>query len=153
MAPVIKAKFGWDSSEATLFNTMISAAAIFGVVCGSLSGGVFIQKGRRRTIILFNILSAIAVSLTLYLNLWTIVIGRFFYGFCSGVIQVGGVKMLDETIPIYLNSYFGTFTNSMMASGIMVAIVLAVFLPENDDIEAQIVDGNWRIIYGFPYVL
>jgi hypothetical protein len=41
-APVIKAKFGWDKEQATLFNTIISSAAIFGVVSGSLVGGKFI---------------------------------------------------------------------------------------------------------------
>jgi hypothetical protein len=41
-APVIKAKFGWDREEATLYNTLISSAAIFGVVSGSLVGGRFI---------------------------------------------------------------------------------------------------------------
>ena len=46
-APVIKAKFGWDDSEAVLFNTLISSAAIFGIVTGSLVGGKFIQKGRK----------------------------------------------------------------------------------------------------------
>ena len=46
-APVIKAKFGWDEDEATLYNTIISAAAIFGVVAGSLGGGKFITNGRR----------------------------------------------------------------------------------------------------------
>jgi amino acid transporter len=66
---------------------------------------------------------------------------------------VAGVKMLDETVPIYLNSAFGTATNSMMAFGIMVAILLAVGLPENDDKEGQLEDSFWRVIYGFPYLL
>jgi len=41
-APVIKAKFAWTDSEAVLFNTLISSAAIFGIVTGSLVGGKFI---------------------------------------------------------------------------------------------------------------
>lgn len=75
------------------------------------------------------------MTLTLFLNLWTIIIGRFFFGFCSGVIQVAGVKMLDETVPQYLSSKFGTATNSMMAFGIMIAVLLGFGLPENDDKE------------------
>lgn len=134
-APVIKTKFGWDEDEAVLYNTMISAAAMFGVVFGALSGGKFIQKGRKRAIILFNILSAGATTMTMFLNLPLIIIGRFLFGFCCGVIQVSAVKMLDETVPVYLSSKFGTATNSMMAFGIMVAILLGVLLPENDDTE------------------
>mmetsp|Transcript_2630 Transcript_2630/g.4396 ORF Transcript_2630/g.4396 Transcript_2630/m.4396 type:complete len:84 (+) Transcript_2630:594-845(+) len=60
--------------------------------------------------------------------------------------------MLDETVPIYMASSFGTATNSLMSFGIMVAIVLAVVLPENGDYQGQMDDGWWRLIYGFPYV-
>jgi MFS family permease len=97
---VIKAKFGWTKDEAVLFNTLISAAAIFGVVCGSLVGGRFIQGGRRRALIIFNMFAAVAVGLTMFLNLALIIIGRFFFGFCCGVFSVAGPKMLDETVPI-----------------------------------------------------
>jgi len=60
--------------------------------------------------------------------------------------------MLDETVPAYLSSSFGTATNTLLAGGIAVAIVLAILLPESDDVEALKADGNWRIIYGFPYL-
>ena len=36
VAPVIKAKFGWEKDDATLYNTLISASSIFGVVIGAL---------------------------------------------------------------------------------------------------------------------
>ena len=41
-SPVIRAKFDWNREEATLYNTLISSAAILGVVIGSLLGGKFI---------------------------------------------------------------------------------------------------------------
>jgi len=42
VAPVIKVKFGWNKADATLYNTMISASSIVGVVLGALAGGKFI---------------------------------------------------------------------------------------------------------------
>jgi len=60
--------------------------------------------------------------------------------------------MLDETVPAYLSSSFGTATNTLLAGGIAVAIILGAFLPEADDKEGLLADGNWRIIYGFPYI-
>ena len=99
-APVIRAKFGWDKEEAILYNTIISSAAVLGIVTGSLAGGNFITKGRRIAIIIFNVFSAMATALTMWLNFPAIVIGRFFYGFCCGVFSVAGPKMLDETVPI-----------------------------------------------------
>lgn len=151
-APVIKAKFGWDKEEAILYNTIISAAAIFGVVTGSLAGGKFITKGRRVAIIVFNVFSAIATALTMFLNYPAIVIGRFFFGFCCGVFSVAGPKMLDETVPIQLSSSFGTATNTFLSGGIMVALLLGAGLPDDSDFEGQVDDGFWRVIYGFPLI-
>ena len=65
-APVIKAKFGWDKDEAVLYNTIISSAAIFGIVTGSLIGGKFIPFGRRLCLIVFNVFSALAVTMTMF---------------------------------------------------------------------------------------
>lgn len=150
-APVIKAKFGWDKEAATLYNTLISSAAIFGVVTGSLVGGRFIQGGRRKALIIFNLLGAIAVTLTMFLDLTAIIIGRFFFGFTCGVFSVAGPKMLDETVPIHLSSSFGTATNTFLSGGIMVALLLGAGLPDDDDLEGQVEDGFWRVLYGFPY--
>jgi MFS family permease len=132
---VIKAKFGWDIEQATFYNTLISSAAIFGVVTGSLLGGKIIQKGRRIAIIIFNFVAAISVSITLILDLRAIIIGRFLFGFCCGVFSVAGPKMLDETVPLHLSSAFGTATNSCMSFGIMVALLLGSVLPLDDDYE------------------
>jgi facilitated trehalose transporter len=151
-APVIKAKFGWTRDEATLYNTIISSSAIFGIVVGSLVGGNFITRGRRLALIVFNVFAAIAVTLTMFEHLVLICIGRFGFGFCCGVFSVAGPKMLDETVPIHLNSSFGTATNTFLSGGIMIAVVLGAILPDDYDLQGQRDDGNWRILYGFPYI-
>lgn len=61
--------------------------------------------------------------------------------------------MLDETVPAYLSSSFGTATNTLLAGGIAIAIVLAIILPEATDVEGMKADEvGWRVIYGFPYI-
>lgn len=133
-------------------NTLISASAILGVVLGALAGGKFIQYGRRRSLIIFNIISAFSLIGTQFLNLASICAGRLVFGFCSGVLQVAGVKMLEETVPIQNQSAFGTATNTLLAGGIMIAIVLAVGLPDEDDPIALKNDEFYRVIYGFPWL-
>ena len=86
-------------------------------------------------LIIFNVFGAVAVSFTMVLNLPMIIIGRYLFGFCCGVFSVAGPKMLDETVPIHLGSAFGTASNSFMSGGIMVAILLGVGLPDDDDTE------------------
>ena len=88
----------------------------------------------------------------MFLNLGLICAGRLIYGFCCGVLQVASVKMLEETIPTQNISAFGTATNTLLAGGIMVAIVLGVGLPEGDDIEGMKNDEFYKVIYGFPWV-
>lgn len=114
-------------------------------------GGNFIQKGRRRALIIFNLLGAVATTFTMFLNFPLIMIGRFLFGFCCGCYSVAGPKMLDETVPVHLSSTFGTATNTFLSGGIMVALLLGACLPDDDDIEGQKETGNWRIIYGFQY--
>lgn len=127
-----------------------------------MAGGKFITRGRRPVLIIFNVFAAIATTLTMFFNLWTIVIGRYLFGFCCGVFSVAGPKMLDETVPVHLHSIFGTATNSFMSGGIMIALLLGVLLPDeiltdsegkdSYNIAGLKADTNWRVIYGFPYV-
>jgi len=81
-----------------------------------------------------------------------IIIGRYFFGFCCGCFSVAGPKMLDETVPIHLSSTFGTATNTFLSGGIMVALLLGIGLPDDDDLEGQKETGFWRVIYGFQYL-
>ena len=60
--------------------------------------------------------------------------------------------MLEETVPIQNQSAFGTATNTLLAGGIMIAIVLAVGLPDEDDLIGMKNDQFYRVIYGFPWV-
>lgn len=131
------------------------------MVAGSLAGGKFITKGRRLALIIFNVFAAMATALTMIENLTWIIIGRFAFGFCCGVFSVAGPKMLDETVPIHLNSSFGTATNTFLSGGIMIALLLGVILPDNEVIidgvstpntSALEADLNWRVIYGFPFI-
>lgn len=86
----------------------------------------------------------------MFLNYPLICVGRFLFGFTCGVFSVAGPKMLDETVPIYLSSSFGTASNTFLSGGIMLALILGVGLPEQHDLVGQQEDGFWRVIYGFP---
>ena len=49
---------------------------------------------------------------------------------------MAGPKMLDETVPIHLSSSFGTASNSFLSFGIMVALLLGIGLPAQDDVQS-----------------
>jgi len=79
---------------------MVSAVAIAGVITGTLVGNCFIEQGRRRALIIFNMIALIATSLTMVKNVPLIVIGRLLFGLCCGVFIYAGQKMIEETVPV-----------------------------------------------------
>ena len=61
---------------------------------GALLGGKLITYGRRLVLILFIFISAISILPTLYLNIYTICLGRILLGISGGVMATGGMRML-----------------------------------------------------------
>ena len=56
-------KFEWTSEETKLYNTMINFSSVLGMAVGTLSGGLIIPWGRRKTLILFNALGLITLAM------------------------------------------------------------------------------------------
>ena len=131
---MIKAKFGWTAEENVFYNTIMSSSSILGALLGAIGGGVIIKFGRRKVLLWFNIVAAIAITLTMFLSVELICLGRLLFGICAGVFLVAAPKMLDETIPVSHLAIFGTVTNTFLSLGITVAIMMGVVLPADGDI-------------------
>jgi MFS family permease len=116
---------------------------------GSLFGGKLIIFGRRKCLLLFNMVGILTIFLTVFENVWLIIFGRFLFGFCGGVFTVAGPKMIEETVPAHLLAIFGPVTNMAINLGSMIAILLAVGLPDAGSSE-EYGDNFWRFIFGFP---
>lgn len=152
VASVMKSKFEWSNERAIALNTLISAAAIIGVIAGTLLGNCFIRQGRRRALIMFNMVALISTSLTMVLNVPLIVIGRLLFGFCCGIFTFAGQKLIEETVPVHLITKSGTSSKSFLFFGILACLLLSIALPRDDDTEAQEQTEMWRLIYGFQYI-
>ena len=133
-ANVIAAKFSWTEEETRLYNSLINAMSILGLSLGSFAGGLVIPYGRRKTILIFNFLAEISICTTLILKVPAILIGKFAFGFFSGVINVAAPKMLDETVPVDLLGAFGIATNAYICFGIGLATIVGAGLPHEGDI-------------------
>lgn len=97
---------------------------------GSLVGGKIILNGKRRVLIVCNIVSIVASLLTLFHNWPLMLVGRAFFGFASGVIVVTAPKYLDETIPSHLMDYgFGASTNTIICLAMMISMLLGIGYP------------------------
>lgn len=152
--PIFAAKLGWTEEETRINNTMISSAGIIGLAFGSFLGGKLIMSGRRRASILMNIVAIIGSLICMYLNTYTLSLGRFINGLVSGVMNTIIGKSVNECYEGDLASRLSMFTNIGICVGITLAMNLNFLLPPNDaDIETLAKDEGWRFIYLMPAFL
>ena len=79
---------------------MIGSSIIVGLAAGSMFGGKIIQIGRRRTMLMMNLVGMFGVTMTLFENLYMLLLGRVIYGIAVGVQSVCMPRYLEEYIPI-----------------------------------------------------
>ena len=97
--PVFEAKFGWDKEETIFYNTIISSAAIVGLVIGSFLTGFILKLGRRKAAITGHAIAISGSAIAMICTVPALTIGRFLIGFAGGVSNVVFGKMIGETIP------------------------------------------------------
>jgi MFS family permease len=60
------------------------------------------KHGRRLCLIVSSMMGIISVSLPLYLNIWTVLIGRVFLGISVGLYSTIVPRFIEETAPFHL---------------------------------------------------
>lgn len=111
------------------------------------------QNGRRPLVIFSNFMAIAFAGLSLVANTYVIAVARLGFGLASGFIIAASPKILDETIPAHLiDKGFGMSTNLLINFGVMVATVLAIGNPSEDDYDALNDSWYWRFEYGFAVV-
>jgi MFS family permease len=87
--------------------------------------------------------------MTLILNFLVICIGRFLFGFASGVLLSIAPKLVEETVPARLLDYgYGVITNILINVAVMYSMILGFGVPSDDDVYDLEKTNFWRIIYG-----
>ena len=101
---------------------------------------------------IFSVLAIIGCGMALVPNLTVISIGRFLYGFSSGVFCSAGPKILNETIPTHLWDFgFGCSTNISINFFVFTSMLLGIGMPQ--DPEVLKTTSYWQVVYGMPIVL
>ena len=132
-------------------NTIISSLAIAGGTIGSLASGTICEIGRRRSILLCNVVVIISTAMMLVLNLWVIFIARFMQAVAAGVILSGSNLYLAETIPVHKRTIFGVALNLGTVSGLLITSLMGLAMPLAGTPEAKTTQ-LWRVSVGFGIV-
>ena len=107
---------------------------MIGACLGSLMGGKYIGAGRRRTLLIYNLVIIFSTIFMCILNFWAILFGKLIFGFSAAVVLIAAPKMIDETVPIHKLKLFGLATNFYISLGVSMAMVMGLWLPKPDDI-------------------
>ena len=107
---------------------------------GALSGGKIMYIGRRRTLFLGITIGITGVCITMVWNLYTIMIGRFLFGYSSGLMSVVLPRFIEETVPLHLMEKLTICTLlGQNISGLLTGS-LAFILPPDSDTDALMKD-------------
>jgi uncharacterized membrane protein YvlD (DUF360 family) len=74
---------------------------------GAYFGGSIITQGRKKVFIKYNILAIVACLIMQIVSVFTLSLGKFLHGFFVTVVHMAQVKMINETVPVYLLGTLG----------------------------------------------
>ena len=99
-------------------------------------------------------------------SVYTLSIGKFLNGFFVTVVQIAQIKMINETVPVYLIGAFAPIVDAMISFGYTLVFGFGKGLPQEDynpeltndkenldALEANKNDNFWRVIYLFPMLI
>lgn len=119
---IVSLQLGWATKNSeTRDETMINDVSILGLMLGCLLAKNFLFLGRKRVVLLANLIAIVSVCLCAILNLWAIFFGKFLLGFSSGLNIVACSIYNAETLPAKTMSYMGTNLNIGITFGLLLS--------------------------------
>lgn len=80
---------------------------MIGATIGAFTAGKVAAYGRWKAIVICNVILDIGVALTLIPNFYVFTIGRFIYGYSSGLFSFLTPKYISEVSPVEVSGTFG----------------------------------------------
>ena len=96
---------------------------------GAVSGGVLMKIGRRKALIISCVFGIIGVSATYRLNIYSLIIGRWFFGLSVGLFSSISPRYVEETVPHHLYNSLTTFYYSSAVLGGLISYLSGELLP------------------------
>ena len=129
---------------------MINTASVLGIAIGSFLGGSLLKLGRRKTVIISQLICIIGAAITMVMHESTLIIGKFLLGLGAGSENVVYGKLITETIPASIMSSFAMSHNASICLGFFTVFFMSAVLPESDNVQANYEDEFWRVIWLGP---
>jgi MFS family permease len=142
--------FKWDDLQRRHFSSLISSSLPVGAVFGSIvSGRILNYLGRRKSFILFDVISLVGIGFKLVLNEYSMIFGRFICGLSLGTYSALTSIYVVEFVPYDISGACGAIYECFYCLGVFVMYLLGLNLPEANDVENQ----WWRFMLCFPGIM
>lgn len=131
---------------------MIGSCATLTLMFSAAGSGRWAKKGRRQLLIISAVIGIVGTAITIWENMWAIIFGRMIYGISVGMIAIAMPRLMDETVPLYLQGFYGGIYCLSFAAATLLAYTLAIPMPQDDD-KQGLIDSIWpQITFGMPIV-
>ena len=152
ITPALNARFDWDKHEATINESIIGSASTLTLMIAAALTGALMKSGRRRVLILSAFIGIVGSVISMYETFATIVIGKMIYGFSVGIIAIGMPRVMEETVPGSMVGFYGGLYCVSFAAATLLAFMMAIFMPDDDNLEALAKTEVVQVVFGLPIV-
>ena len=100
---MLNVKLGYnDPDHAAHMQAYIGSSVVLGMTIGAVGGGILMKIGRRRAVLVACTFGMVGILMTLKLNIYMLVAGRWLFGFSVGLFSSICPRFNEETIPQHL---------------------------------------------------
>lgn len=148
----VSATLNWDNHE-YIFINIFSAIVPLGAIFGAVSSGLISKRlGRRKMLMISDIIGIIGCYITIIPTNYTFGIGRFITGFTAGSFAAICPVYLNEIAPTEISGRIGILVQYNITLGIAVAYALALPLP-TENYSSDPMNYWWMFVFVLPSVL
>jgi MFS transporter, SP family, galactose:H+ symporter len=149
--PSIAAALGWGGDKELLIMLM-AAMMPFGAMFGALGSGVLARRlGRRKALMLTDLITLVGVGAIVIPTTPTFAIGRFVTGVAAGSFASLVPLYINEVVPTEIGGKVGGIVQFQVTFGIVIAYALALALPTGNYKHTSL-NNLWIGLYGFQAI-
>lgn len=137
---------GYSTPVQTIITNLITALVPLGAGAGALSAGKISSSiGRRKTMLLIDVIAIIGTAITLLPSQYALLVGRLVQGYSAGANSSVVPLVINEYAPTEIAGKLGTFNQLLVTVGIIIAPLLGLAMP-NGNGDSHPNSQFWRII-------
>lgn len=132
-----------NSEIAFLATCLVIGASIGSYFCGQVISHI----GRRRTLMMCDIISIVGLCLSMIQSLPAITLGRFMSGLVIGFNSTAITLYNIEMAPVKMKGIVGSISMVVLTFGVMLGLSMSFFVPSGEEAQNS---ETWRLIMGAP---